>query len=85
MRPMSWYCGSQLTTTVSSPASNSDVICQRLCDMFLAACLFEEETYAWEIMTPFGSEVDPDVNCRNLEQKVTKGDAGPDATPLFGS
>ena len=53
MRPMSWYCGSQDTTTVSQPAPNSWTMHERLWARL--ACV---------IITPLGSDVLPDVYCR---------------------
>jgi len=54
MSPMSWYCGSQDTTTVLPSACSSLIINVRLWARF-----------SWEIITPLGSLVDPEVYCRN--------------------
>ena len=53
MRPMSWYCGSHDTTTVSEPAFSSSMMQLKLCARF-----------SWLIITPFGSLVLPDVYWR---------------------
>ena len=53
IRPMSWYCGSQLTTTVESSASREDTI------VFM---LWVNADHG--IITPFGEDVLPDVYCR---------------------
>ncbi len=53
MRPMSWYCGSQETFTVLWSAASSLMISDRLCARF-----------RWVIITPLGSEVEPEVYCR---------------------
>lgn len=51
--PISWYCGNQDTFIVELLAFNSLTIKERLWPKF--PC---------EIMTPLGSEVDPDVYCK---------------------
>ena len=53
IRPMSWYCGSQLTTTVESSASREDT-------MVFMLCVRDDHG----IITPFGADVLPDVYCR---------------------
>lgn len=54
MRPMSWYWGSQETLIVAGEARSSWIIIFKLWARF-----------PWEIITPFGSDVDPDVYCKN--------------------
>ncbi len=53
MRPMSWYWGSQLTTTVEVSASR---------EYTMVAILLVRADH--EIITPFGAEVLPDVYCK---------------------
>mmetsp|Transcript_27651 Transcript_27651/g.61953 ORF Transcript_27651/g.61953 Transcript_27651/m.61953 type:complete len:211 (+) Transcript_27651:410-1042(+) len=66
---MSWYWGSQETFTVARSARSSVTIRVRLCARL-----------EWEIITPLGSEVDPDVYCRNANV-LSDPDPAPDPAP----
>jgi hypothetical protein len=57
---MSWYWGSHDTTTVSSPAWSSDVMMERLCAKLPNV-----------IITPLGSLVEPEVNCKNATSPLS--------------
>ena len=54
MSPMSWYCGSHDTTTVSWPAASPVVMRSKLSVRF-----------SFVMTTPLGSDVEPDVYCKN--------------------
>ena len=61
---MSWYCGNHETFTVVFTAFNSFIIKVKLCLKF-----------PWLIITPFGSDVEPDVYCRKA-MSFSFGDGG---------
>jgi hypothetical protein len=73
--PMSWYWGSHDTTTVSSPAWSSEVMMDRLCAKLPNV-----------IITPLGSLVEPDVNCKNATSPLDDpdGDEGSEAADGCG-
>eukprot|EP00965_Chrysotila_dentata_P100431 3318966-Pleurochrysis_carterae.AAC.1 len=73
IRPMSWYCGTQLTTHTRSCAQS----------IFQSRCISLEpqrqtaHTFARTCdsptMTPFGWPVEPEVNCRKAGTRVRSG------------
>jgi hypothetical protein len=59
---MSWKCGNQPTTCVSSPIPSASAIAASLCSRF-----------AWVTTTPLGALVEPDVYCRNATESPARG------------
>ena len=83
MSPMSWYCGSQDTFTVDGDARSSydrhawNVSTpMNLHTYTLIMIVRLWARFPWEIITPFGSEVDPEVYCKNAMSLFSTSSSG---------